>query len=58
MKVKGLRIPDDVVVELLTNGEPNFFFHSKKGQAVISQMGEIEKLKFAIAVTAKKDRLK
>ncbi|SFV58255.1 hypothetical protein MNB_SV-3-990 [hydrothermal vent metagenome] len=58
MKVKGLRIPEDVEVELCVDGEVNFSFHSNKGQEKVSQMGEIEKLKFAIAVIAKQNRLK
>ena len=54
MKVKGLNIPTDVDVELLVHGEVNFSFYSVEGKDAVTRMGEMEKLKFAIAVIAKK----
>jgi hypothetical protein len=52
-RVKGLNIPEDVTVELRTDGEVNFYFHSEKGRIKIEEMSEVERLKFAVAVTAK-----
>jgi len=56
VKVKGLNIPEDIEIELRVDGEVNFSFHSSKGQEKVSQMSETDKLKFAIAVTAKQIR--
>lgn len=53
MNIKDLKIPEDVEVKLCINGEVDFTFNSEKGKEKVSKMGDIEKLKFAIAVMAK-----
>ena len=53
MKIRELKIPEDVEVKLCINGEVEFTFNSEKGREEIFKMGDIEKLKFAIAITAK-----